>query len=137
MSIWKKDIDIALLNKNRGGTMLETISIEFTEYTDDTLSARMPVDGRIHQPYGIMHGGASATLAETLGSMAAVFALGDKKVVGIELNINHLAQVSEGWVTGVVRAIRVGRKVQVWDIRVSDEREKLVSVARLTTMVVE
>jgi len=135
MSIWKQEIDIAQLNRERGGTMLETIGIEFTSYTDDTLSARMPVDKRTHQPYGIMHGGASATLAETVGSMAAAFTVPDQKVVGIELNINHLRQVQDGWVTGVASAVRVGRKVQVWDIRISDENGKLVSVARLTTVV--
>jgi 1,4-dihydroxy-2-naphthoyl-CoA hydrolase len=136
MSIWKRDINIDELNRDRGGTMLDTIGIEFTGYTDDTLSARMPVDSRTHQPYGILHGGASATLAETLGSMAAVFVVKDQKVVGIELNINHLAQVTEGWVTGVVSAVRVGRRIQVWDIRIADERGRLISVSRLTTMAV-
>ena len=136
MSIWKQTVDIAALNAARHGTMLETIGIEFTGYTDTTLSARMPVDARTVQPYGILHGGASATLAETLGSMAASCSQEDKKVVGIELNINHLRQVTEGWITGVTSAIRIGRRVQVWEIRMTDDREKLVSVARLTTLVV-
>ena len=136
MSIWNRPIDIDNLNTYIRGTMLDLIGLEFLGVTDDSMSARIPVDRRTKQPYGILHGGASATLAETLGSMAAESVIQeDQKVVGIELNVNHLRQVTEGWLTGVVTAIRIGRRVQVWDIRMSSDDGKLVSVARLTTMV--
>lgn len=119
--------------------MLETIGIEFVDITDDSISARIPVDHRTIQPYGILHGGAIATLAETLGSIAAQYMLEkpyEQKVVGIELNINHLSQATSGWVMGTVTAIRIGRRIQVWDIRNVGDAGKLISVARLTTMVV-
>ena len=135
MSIWVRSIDIGKLNNYIKGTMLEHIGLEFLGTTDNSMSARIPVDHRTKQPYGILHGGASATLAETLGSMAAEFVTPeDQKVVGIELNVNHLRQATEGWLMGIVTPIRIGRRVQVWDIRMTSDDGKLVSVARLTTM---
>lgn len=136
MSIWKKDMSLPALNAIRPKTMLEHLGIEITAITDDSIIARMPVDHRTHQPYGIMHGGASAALAETLGSVAAECAVESDKVVGTELHIHHLRQVSSGWVAGVVTAVRIGRRLQVWDIRITDDNGNLVSVARLSTMVI-
>ena len=137
--IWKVPITLANFNARIKGTMLETIGLEFVSCTDNTISARIPVDHRTIQPYGLLHGGASAALAETLGSIAAEHVVdqpGIQKVVGIELNINHLSQATSGWVTGTVIPIRIGRRLHVWDIRNVDENGKLISVARLTTMVV-
>lgn len=136
MKLWKREMTLEGLNAVRKNTMLETIGIEFIAFTDDTITARMPVDHRTHQPYGILHGGASAALAETLGSIAAECAMAPDKVVGIELHIHHLRQASEGWVTGVVRPVRVGRRIQVWEITVTNAEGKEVSKATLTTMVV-
>src|SRR5690606_19798198 len=109
---------------------------EFIEFTEDAILARMPVDGRTRQPYGILHGGASAALAETLGSIAAECVMAPEKVVGIDLHVHHLRQATEGWVTGVVRPVRIGRRVQVWEIRITNEEGKDVSRATLTTMVI-
>jgi len=137
--LWKENIKIDDLQRFAAGTMLETIGLEFVAVTEESITARIPVDHRTVQPYGVLHGGASATLAETLGSIAAQFVLEkpkEQRVVGIELNISHLGQATSGWVTGTVTAIRTGRRVQVWDIRIVDEAEKLVSAARLTTMVI-
>lgn len=136
MTIWKREISIDALAARRAHTMLETIGIEFLGVDEDSITARMPVDRRTHQPYGILHGGASAALAETLGSIAAEYATGAERVVGTDLHIHHLRQVMEGWVYGTVRPVRIGRRVQVWEIRVRDEAEKLVSMATLTTLVV-
>jgi 1,4-dihydroxy-2-naphthoyl-CoA hydrolase len=118
--------------------MLESIGLEFTGVTDNSIRARIPVDHRTVQPYGILHGGATAALAETLGSIATQFILDkprEQKVVGIELNISHLGMATQGWVQGEVTPIRPGRRVQVWEIRNTDEQGKLISIARLTTMI--
>lgn len=118
--------------------MLTHLDIQLTGVTDESLSASMPVDHRTVQPYGILHGGATATLAETLGSLASQFVVEDpqkQKVVGIELNINHLRQATEGRVHGTVTAIKLGRRLHVWRIAIVDDRQKQVSEARLTVMV--
>lgn len=137
--LWTERPTLEFLKTLIPGTMLEQIGLEFTEVSDDAISARIPVDHRTVQPYRILHGGATAMLAETLGSVAAQLVLEkphEQKVVGIELNINHLSQATHGWVTGKVTAVRVGRRLHVWDIRNTDESGKLISVARLTTMVI-
>ena len=136
--LWKAEIHVDQLQAHVANTMLETIGFEFISCTEDSIVARIPVDHRTVQPYGILHGGASATLAETLGSIASQYAVekpAEQKVVGIELNINHIRQVTKGWVTGTVTPIHIGRRMHVWDIRNVDDDGKLVSVARLTTMV--
>ena len=136
--LWRSEIHIDKLQEYITNTMLDTIGFEFVGCTEDSITARIPVDRRTIQPYGILHGGASATLAETLGSIASQFAVekpGEQKVVGIELNINHIRQVTKGWVTGTATPIHIGRRMHVWDIRNVDDDGKLVSVARLTTMV--
>jgi len=121
-------------------TMVETLGIEFTEIGEDFLRARMPVDHRTVQPARLLHGGASAALAETLGSVAGVLCLEDvaaKSVVGVDINASHLRGVREGFVYGTVKPYRIGRKVQVWNIEIVDERERLICVSRLTLAVVD
>lgn len=116
---------------------MEHLGIVFTEIGADYLRATMPVDQRTHQPYGLLHGGASALLAETLGSTGAMLCVGEGQgVVGIELNANHLRGVRDGLVTGTARALHVGRSTQVWDIRIEDARARAVCVARLTLAVI-
>lgn len=124
----------AELNAWAANTAIPHLGIEFTGMGEDFLRARMPVDQRTKQPFGLLHGGASVVLAETLGSSAANLCLEDASVqaAGIEINANHLRAVTAGWVTGTATPIHVGRATQVWDIRIVDERDKLVCVARLT-----
>ena len=115
------------------------LGIEFTEIGADFLRGRMPVDERTRQPYGILHGGASVALAETLGSTAAGLAVDPDKyrVVGQEINANHIRAVSEGFVIGTARPHHVGRRSHVWEIRIADEQERLVCISRLTMFVLE
>jgi len=119
-------------------TMVEHIGIEFTEVGDDYLKARMPVDHRTRQPYGLLHGGASVSLAETLGSMASALMIDRQQYycVGLEINANHVRGVREGWVTGIARPLHIGKTTHVWDIRIHDASDKLVCVSRLTVAIV-
>ena len=138
--IWKHDFQLEALNATGQNTMVEHIGIEFTEYGDDYLTARMPVDERTVQPFRILHGGASAALAETVGSVASTLCLDDHgtaTAVGIELNISHLRSATQGFVYATVRPIRLGRRLHVWNIDIRDEAERLISVSRLTMAVVE
>jgi 1,4-dihydroxy-2-naphthoyl-CoA hydrolase len=125
------------LSKLLPNTMMEALGIEFTGVGADFISARMPVDRRTHQPFGLLHGGASAALAETLGSVGAHLAIDPKqfRCVGVEINANHLAGVESGWVSAVAKPLRLGRTLQVWDVRVTDERDRLVCVSRFTVAV--
>jgi 1,4-dihydroxy-2-naphthoyl-CoA hydrolase len=118
--------------------MVEHIGIEFTEVGDDYLKARMPVDHRTRQPYGLLHGGASVSLAETLGSMASALVIDRQQYycVGLEINANHVRGVREGWVTGIARPLHIGKTTHVWDIRIHDASDKLVCVSRLTVAIV-
>ena len=127
------------LNEFSRGTMAETLGIEFTALGDDFLTARMPVDARTQQPYGLLHGGASAALAETLGSIAGAISVDieNKVVVGLELNCNHVRSVREGFVYGTARPIHLGGSTQIWDIRIVDDQERLVCIARLTLAVLD
>lgn len=113
------------------------IGIEFTEIGDDFIKAKMPVDHRTRQPFGLLHGGASCVLAETLGSVAGAFCVdfGKQYVVGLEINANHIRSVKEGYVVGTARPIHIGRSTQVWDIKIETEDGKLVCVSRLTLAV--
>ena len=122
------------LNEWAAGTAVSHLGIELIEQGEDYIRGRMPVDARTKQPFGLLHGGASVALAETLGSIGANLCLDDPSVqaAGIEINANHLRAVTEGWVTGTASPIHVGRATQVWEIRIVDERDKLVCVARLT-----
>ena len=125
------------LNAASRNTAMEPLGIVFTEVGEDFLRATMPVDARTHQPYGLLHGGASVLLAETIGSTAGMLAAPEGHgVVGIEINANHLRGVRSGVVTGTARALHVGRSTQVWEIRIEDQRGRLVCVSRLTTSVI-
>jgi len=128
---------IESLNAMSSGTSMETLGIVFTEIGDDFLRATMPVDARTRQPYGLLHGGASVLLAETIGSSAGMLCVGEGDgCVGIEINANHVRGVREGLVTGTARPLHVGRQTQVWEIRIEDERARLVCIARLTLAVI-
>ena len=138
MGIWQQDTDLARINGWAANTMLETLGIRYTGIGEDWLRGTMPVDHRTHQPYGLLHGGASVALAETLGSSAAMLTLDPAKfgVVGLEINANHIRGVREGTVTGTAKALHIGRSTQVWEIRIEDERQRLVCVSRITMAVV-
>ncbi|ATD66411.1 MULTISPECIES: hotdog fold thioesterase [Luteimonas] len=135
--MFRSDTTLDQLNTMSAGTAIATLGIVFTELGPDFLRATMPVDARTHQPYGLLHGGASALLAETLGSTAGGLAAPDGHgVVGIEINANHLRGVRAGSVTGTARPLHVGRSTQVWEIRIEDVAGKLVCISRLTLAVV-
>lgn len=138
MPIWKQPVILEQLNALNPNTMMSTIGIVFTDIGDDYLRATMPVDARTHQPFGLLHGGASAALAETLGSTAGMMVLDPAReaVVGIEINANHLRGVKSGTVTGTARPLHIGRSTQVWEIRIEDESQRLVCISRLTLAVV-
>lgn len=128
--------DIQPLGKN---TMGEHLGMVFTELGDDYLKATMPVDHRTKQPYGLLHGGASVALAETLGSVGAALTVDPLKAicVGQEINANHLRSVRQGLVTGIAKPVHIGASSQVWEIKIYDEREKLVCISRLTVAVLK
>jgi len=133
----RKNWTIEKINAN-SRNMVKHLGIEFTEMTEKTLSAKMPVDFRTQQPFGVLHGGASVVLAETLGSMAGYLQVEEgKHCVGLEINANHLRSVKTGYVYGRAEAIHLGRKTQVWEIRITDEMDDLVCISRLTTMIIE
>ena len=125
------------LNAMSRNTAMEPLGIVFTELGADVLRATMPVDARTHQPYGLLHGGASVLLAETLGSTAGMLSVDEGQgVVGIEINANHLRGVRSGMVTGTARALHVGRSTQVWEIRIEDDAGQLACISRLTVAVI-
>jgi len=138
--IWKQEIVLEKLNAQSANTLVQHLGIEFVEFGDNYLIARMPVDYRTVQPFRLLHGGASAALAETLGSVAGMMSLEDIKthsIVGIELNANHLKGVRNGHVFGIARPVRVGKTIQVWNIEIRDEAENLICVSRLTLAVIK
>jgi uncharacterized protein (TIGR00369 family) len=136
-SPFRRTITPEALNALSRGTAMEPLGIVFTEIGPDYLRGTMPVDARTRQPYGLLHGGASVLLAETLGSTAGGLCVDEGQgVVGIEINANHLAGVREGLVTGTTRPLHVGRSTQVWDIRIEDERGRLACISRLTLAVI-
>jgi 1,4-dihydroxy-2-naphthoyl-CoA hydrolase len=138
MSIWKQPIDLARINGWSRGTMMETLDIRFTEAGDDWIRGTMPVDHRTQQPFGLLHGGASVVLAETLGSSAALLTLDVEKeiAVGLDINANHIRGVHGGLVTGTAKAVHLGRTTQIWEIRIENEGGKLVCLSRLTMAVI-
>jgi 1,4-dihydroxy-2-naphthoyl-CoA hydrolase len=137
MVIWKQRADLETLNGWSQRTLMRALDIRITEIGDDWLRGTMPVDDRTRQPYGILHGGASVALAETLGSTAAMLCCEDgRAAVGLEINANHLRAVREGLVTATARPIHVGRSTQVWEIRIESEAGDLTCIARLTMAVV-
>ena len=136
--IWKQPTDLARINGWSANTMMETLGIRFTAIGDDWLQGTMPVDHRTHQPFGLLHGGASVVLAETLGSTAAMLALdpAHEVAVGLDINANHVRGVRSGSVTGTARMLHLGRTTQVWEIRIENEDGALVCISRLTMAVV-
>ncbi len=135
--MFQRPVTLEQLNDLSRNTLMGPLGILFTEIGPDYLRGTMPVDARTHQPYGLLHGGASAALAETLGSTAAGLCVEEGQgVVGIEINANHLAGVRQGVVTGTARPLHVGRTTQVWEIRIEDEAGKLVCISRLTLAVI-
>jgi len=137
MRIWKSELSLDQAN-GWHNTTIERIGIAVTEIGDDYVRGTMPVDARTHQPYGLLHGGASVALAETLGSLGAMMCADAKThlAVGLDINANHLRGVTDGIVTGTARPIHVGRTTQVWEIRIEDERLRLICIARLTVAIV-
>ena len=133
----KKDTPLALVNAMSKNTMLETIGIQIIELGDDYLVGTMPVDHRTHQPMGLLHGGASVVLIESLGSMGSALIVDVMKnnIVGLEINANHLRSVKSGLVTGRAQIIHCGRKTHLWQVDIKDENEKLVCTGRLTVMI--
>lgn len=135
--IWKRAVTLEALNAMGDGNMVGLLDIHFERISDDTLEASMPVDARTHQPFGLLHGGASVVLAETLGSVAGYLCTeGEQKVVGVEVNANHLRPVLSGRVRGVCSALHTGSRHQVWQIDIFDEQARLCCSSRLTTAVV-
>lgn len=137
MSIWKINPDIEQLNIMSKNTMLQQIDIKFTDIGENYISAVMPVDHRTHQQMGLLHGGASVALAETLGSVASHLIIDISKYycVGLEINANHIRPKTEGVVTGTVKPIHLGSKTHIWEIKIEDERSKLICISRLTMAV--
>ncbi len=137
--MFKNNIDLDVFIQMSKNTLSDHLGIEFLEKGDNYLIARMPVDHRTKQPFGLLHGGASVALAETLGSIASVLCLDDpekQKAVGLEINANHLRSVTEGWVYGKVTPIHIGKRTHIWDIRITNDEEKPVCVSRLTVAIV-
>jgi 1,4-dihydroxy-2-naphthoyl-CoA hydrolase len=132
-------VTVEILNKMGRDTMLEHIGIEFTEVGRDFIKAKMPVDHRTHQPYGLLHGGASLTLAETLGSVAAHTVINnpDYYTVGQEINANHIRSIKSGFVYGITKPVHIGKRSHVWSIEITDEEGKLVCISRITMAVID
>ncbi len=138
MSLWKRSLSLERMEQVAEGTLVGTLGIRFVELREDALVGSMPIDTRTVQPFGLLHGGASVALAETLGSMAGQMTVDeDHMVVGLEINANHLRAVRAGLVTGVAKPLHLGRSTQVWEIRITDEADTLVCVSRLTLAVVK
>lgn len=136
MSIWKSEVSLKDLNAFNVNTMVTHLGIEIIEMGADYIKATMPVDSRTHQPMGLLHGGASVVLAETVGSTAANLAVRPGLYcVGLEINANHIRSVKTGVVTGVATPVHIGNTTQVWNIRISDEKDRVTCVCRLTMAV--
>jgi 1,4-dihydroxy-2-naphthoyl-CoA hydrolase len=134
----EKQEKLKRINDSIQNTMTSTIGIEITDIGDDFICGKMPVDERTTQPFGLLHGGASVALAETLGSIGGGIKVysNNETVVGIEINANHLKSVRDGWVYGKATPIRIGKKIQVWNIEITNEDDDLICVSRLTLAVV-
>ncbi|HXB91911.1 MAG TPA: hotdog fold thioesterase [Puia sp.] len=140
MSIWfYPSVSIDQINPLGQNTMVGFLGIEFTEVGENFLKAQMPVDHRTQQPYGLLHGGASAVLAETMGSVASALVIDQAQFicVGLEINANHIKGVKEGFVFGTVTPIHIGSTTHVWDIRITDQQESLICVSRLTVAILK
>lgn len=137
MAIWHTTFPLDEANRRGQGCANSHLGIELIEAGDDYLKARMPVDPRTRQPAGVLHGGVSMVLAETLASWAAAFVVDPAQFhcVGQEINANHVRAVTSGWVYGIARPVHLGRSSHVWDVRINDEADKLVCIARVTMAV--
>ena len=140
MSIWfNKGLSIENFRPSDNKTMSEHLGIEWTELGDDFLKARMPVDHRTKQQYGLLHGGASCVLIETIGSFASAMVVDTSKYqcVGLEINANHVRSATDGYVTGIATSLHLGKSTHVWDIKIYNEDNKLICVGRLTVAIIE
>lgn len=139
MAIWFDGFPLDVVNERSRGTLIGQLGIEFVAAGDDYVVAKMPVDERTKQPFGVLHGGASVALAETLASWGASLTVDParQQCVGLEINANHIRSATTGWVTGTARPLHLGRSTQVWEVRIVDERDRLVCVSRVTMAVLE
>ena len=140
MSIWfQKEVTLGHIREMGNGTMIDHVGIEWTAVGPDHLQARMPVDRRTTQPYGYLHGGASCVLAETMGSLASALVIDPAQFIcmGLDINANHLRAVREGYVYGTVKPLHIGGTTHVWDIRITDEQDRLVCISRLTVAILK
>ncbi len=136
MNIWKKPISVEELTRIHQDTAVQQLGIEFLEVGPDFIRARVPVDARTKQPYGLLHGGVSVVLAETLGSCGAAYSCPEgQRAVGLDINANHLKGATAGWVTGITRPVHIGRTTQVWQIDLSNDAGELTCVSRITMAV--
>ncbi len=136
--IWKRPISIEELTRIHVDTAPLHLGTEFLEVGDDFIKGRIPVDRRTQQPYGVLHGGVSVVLAETLGSCGAIYCLPEGfRTVGLDINANHIRGASQGWVTGTTRPVHIGRSTQVWHIDLHDDQGRLTCVSRITMAVLE
>ncbi len=136
MRIWKKPVSVEELTAIHKDTAPAHLGMEFLEVGDDFIRARIPVDARTRQPYGLLHGGVSVVLAETLGSCGAAYACPEgQRVVGLDINANHLRGATQGWVTGITRPVHIGRSTQVWHIDMHNDAGELTCVSRITMAV--
>ena len=138
MTIWKKPISLEACNQTSENTAVTHLGIEFTEIGDDYLRGRVPVDERTRQPFGLLHGGVSVVLAETLGSIGAFYASPEgHRGVGLDINANHLRAATSGWVTGTARPVHIGRTTQVWAIEMVNDAGELTCVSRITMAILQ
>ncbi|PQJ84441.1 MULTISPECIES: hotdog fold thioesterase [Aliivibrio] len=138
MSIWKRPMDLAILNSTSRDTLMEALNIEYCQYTDDSITASMPVNSTVHQPLRMLHGGASVALAESVASIAANWCVDESKYcVGLDINANHIRAVREGTVYATAKPMHLGATTQVWLIDIRDQRERLVCTSRFTVAVMK
>ncbi len=139
MTIWYKPFTVQEVQQRGKGTMIEHIGIAITEVGADFIKGTMPVDQRTIQPMGLLHGGASLVLAETLGSFAANLVINTEKnyCVGLDINANHIRSAKNGLVTGIAKPLHIGTTTQVWSIEIVDEKDRLVCISRLTMAVLD
>jgi 1,4-dihydroxy-2-naphthoyl-CoA hydrolase len=139
MSLFHVGITPETLNKTSLNTMVSHLGIEFTQVGEDFIEAKMPVDNRTQQPLGLLHGGASVALAETLGSIAAYSCVDQstKHCVGLEINANHVKAIKSGYVYGVTKPIHIGKRTHVWEIKITNEKKELVCISRITMAIID
>lgn len=136
--VWTQDISVQILTDLHRDTAVQHLGMEFLEVGDDFITARVPVDTRTKQPYGLLHGGVSVVLAETLGSCGAAFSCPPgHRAVGLDINANHLRGATSGWVTGTTRPVHIGRTTQVWQIDLKNDAGELTCVSRITMAVLQ